>query len=74
LTGIKSGTDRPSNAVTYWMPTAVFALVIVFVIAFVLRLPTDRTIVASALAAGTVFSGFFIRSLVKDNYTKSDSI
>jgi hypothetical protein len=61
LTGIKSGTDRPSNAVTYGMPTVVFALVIVFVIAFVLRLPTDRTIVVSALAAGTVFSGFFIR-------------
>jgi hypothetical protein len=31
-----------------------------------LRLPPDRTIIASALAAGTIFSGFFIRSLGKD--------
>ena len=45
------------------MPTAVFALVIVFVISFVLRLPIDRTIVASALAAGTVFSGFLLGRL-----------
>jgi hypothetical protein len=66
LTGIESGADRPSNVVTYWMPFAVFASAIVFVIAFMLRLPADRTIIASALAAGTIFSGFFIRSLGKD--------
>jgi hypothetical protein len=69
LTGIESEADRPSNAVTYWMPFAVFASAIVFVTAFMLRLPPDRTIIASALAAGTIFSGFFIRSLGnnKDN-------
>jgi hypothetical protein len=39
------------------------------------KLPLDRTIIASALTAGTIFSGLFIRSLVKDRYTpaKSDS-
>ena len=76
MTGIESGSDRPSNAVTYWMPLVVFASAIVFVIAFIMRLPPDRTIVASALAAGTVFGGFFIRSLgkKKDNHRKSDSV
>ncbi|CAN5129062.1 hypothetical protein BH18THE2_BH18THE2_31550 [soil metagenome] len=75
LTGIESGADKPSSAVTYWMPFAVFTSAVVFVIAFVMRLPPDRTIVATALAAGTVFSGFFIRSLgkEKDNYRKTDS-
>ena len=69
MTGIESEVDRPSNAVTYWMPFAVFASAIVFVTAFMLRLPPDRTIIASASAAVTIFSGFFIRSLgkYKDN-------
>jgi hypothetical protein len=71
LTGIKSGADRPSNAITYWMPIAVFALVIVFVISLILKLPSDRTLVASALAAGTVFSGFFTRSFFKDKDTST---
>lgn len=76
LTGIKSGEDSPSNAVTNWMPFPVFASAIVFVIAFMMRFPTDRTIIASALAAGRVFRGFFIRSLVKgrDNEKKDGSI
>ena len=59
LTGIESGADRPSNAVTYWMPFAVFASAIVFVIAFMLRLPPDRTIIVSALAAGYGFQRIF---------------
>ena len=69
MTGIESEADRPSSEVTYWMPFAVFASAIVFVTAFMLRLPPDRTIIASALAAGTIFSGFYIRSLgkYKDN-------
>jgi hypothetical protein len=58
------------------MPFAVFASAIVFVIAFIMRLPPDRTIVASALAAGTVFISFFVRSLdkKKDNHRKSNSV
>jgi hypothetical protein len=46
---------------------------LVFVLAFVMRLPQDRTIVATAMAAGTVFGGFFIRSLGKrKNFSKGD--
>jgi hypothetical protein len=45
---------------------------LVFVLAFVMRLPQDRTIVATAMAAGTVFGGF-IRSLGKrKNFSKGD--
>ena len=68
---------RSSEAVRYWMPLAAIAAGIVFVIAFVLRLPPDRTVVASALAAIMVFSGFFFRSFGRDrdNYKeKTDSI
>jgi hypothetical protein len=69
--------NRSSEAVRNWVPLAAVAAGIVFVIAFVLGLPPDRTIVASALAAIMVFSGFFFRSFGKDSDTyrkKSDSI
>jgi hypothetical protein len=69
LTDIESGVDKPSSAVTYWMPFAVFASAIVFMLSFVMRLPPDRTIVATALVAGTVFSSFYIRSLGKRNHS-----
>jgi hypothetical protein len=68
---------RSSEAIRYWMPLAAVAAGIVFVIAFVLRLPPDRAIVTSALAAIMVFSGFFFRSFGrdKDNYKeKTDSL
>jgi hypothetical protein len=68
---------RSSEAIRYWMPLAAIAAGIVFVIAFVLRLPPDRTIVASALAAIMVFSGFFFRSFGRDRdkyKEKTDSI
>ena len=69
--------DRSSDAIRYWIPLAAIAAGIVFVIAFMLRLPSDRAIVASALAATMVFSGFFFRSYGKDkdNYKKrADSV
>ena len=56
---------------------ALVAAGIVFVIAFVLSLPLDRTVVASALAAIMVFSGFFFRSFGKDRdqyKEKTDSV
>lgn len=65
MTGTESGVNRPSSVVTYWMPLAVFASALVFVISFMIRLPLDRAIVASVIAASTVFSGFFVRSLGK---------
>ena len=69
--------NRSSEAVRNWVPLAAVAAAIVFVVSFVLGLPSDRTIVASALAAIMVFSGFFFRSFGKDSDTykkKSDSI
>jgi hypothetical protein len=69
--------NRSSEAVRNWVPLAAVAAGIVFVVSFVLDLPPDRTIVASALAAVMVFSGFFFRSFGKDSDTykkKSDSI
>jgi len=73
---MKSGADGPSNAVISWMPMAVFAAAIVFVIAFAMRLPPDRTIIASALAALMVFGGFFFssRSNEKDKNRRFDSV
>ena len=69
--------NRSSDAIRYWMPLAAVAAGIVFVIALVLRLPIDRTIIASSLAAIMVFSGLFFRSFGKDsdNYKeKSNSV
>ena len=69
--------NRSSDAIRYWMPLAAVAAGIVFVIALVLRLPIDRTIVASSLAAIMVFSGLLFRSFGKDsdNYKeKSNSV
>jgi hypothetical protein len=68
---------RSSEAIKYWIPLALVAAGIVFVIAFILSLPLDRIVVASALAAIMVFSGFFFRSLGKDRdqyKEKTDSV
>jgi FtsH-binding integral membrane protein len=54
--------DRASTAVRVWMPMAAVAVAIAFVIAFVMRIPQQQTIAASALAAIIVFSGLLFRS------------
>ena len=63
--------DRSSNAVRVWMPLSVISAAITFVIAFVMRIPPEQTIAASALAAIIVFSGL-LRSYgkVKAKYRK----
>ena len=48
------------------MPLSAVAAAITFVIAFVMRIPQEQTIAASALAAIMIFSGFFFRSFGKD--------
>ena len=58
--------DRASTAVRVWMPIAAVAAAITFVIAFVMRLPQQQTIAASALAAIIVFSGLLFRSYGRD--------
>jgi hypothetical protein len=58
--------DRSSDAVRVWMPLAVVAAAIAFVIAFVMRVPQEQTILAAGLAAIIVFSGLLFRSFGKD--------
>ena len=63
---MESSEDRSSNAVRVWMPVSAVAAAITFVIAFVIRIPQEQTIAASALAAIMIFSGLFFRSFGKD--------
>jgi hypothetical protein len=72
---MKSSEDRSSQAVRVWMPLGSIAAAITFVIAFVLRIPPEQTIAASALAGILVFSGFLFRSFGKNKnrYRKSKS-
>ena len=48
------------------MPLGAIAAAITFVIAFVMRIPQEQTIAASALAAIIVFSGLLFRSFGRD--------
>ena len=57
--------DRASTAVRVWMPMAAVAAAITFVITFVMRIPQEQTIAASALAI-IVFSGLLFRSYGRD--------
>jgi hypothetical protein len=59
--------NRSSTAVRVWMPMAAVAAAITFVIAFVMRIPQQQTIAASALAAVIVFSGLLFRSYGRDH-------
>jgi hypothetical protein len=63
---MESSENRSSSAVRVWMPLAAIAAAITFVIAFVMRIPQEQTISASALAAIMVFSGFLFRSFGRD--------
>jgi hypothetical protein len=59
---MESSQNRSFSAVRVWMPLAAVAAAITFVLAFVMRIPQEQTITASALAAIMVFSGFLFRS------------
>ena len=63
---MESSENRSSSAIRVWMPLAAIAAAITFVIAFVMRIPQEQTISASALAAIMVFSGFLFRSFGRD--------
>ena len=63
---MESSEDRSSNAVRVWMPLRAVAAAITFAIAFVMHIPQDQAIAASALAAIMVFSGFLFRSFSRD--------
>ena len=64
---MQPGEDRSLSAVRVWMPMAVVAAAITFVIAFVMRIPQEQTIAASVLAAIIVFSGLLFKSFGRDN-------
>jgi hypothetical protein len=61
-----SEEDRSSNAARVWLPLGAVAAAITFIIAFIMRIPQEQTIAASALAGMLVFSGFLFRSFGKD--------
>jgi hypothetical protein len=63
---MESSEDRSSNAVRVWMPLGAVAAAITFMIAFIMRIPQEQTIAASALAGILVFSGFLFRSFGKE--------
>jgi hypothetical protein len=56
---MQSEEDRSSSAVKIWMPMAAVAAAITFVIAFVMRIPQEQTIAASAIAAAIVLVVFY---------------
>ena len=59
--------DRSSAAIRYWIPLAIGAAAITFVLTIALtHLALERNIIGSALAGVIVFSGFFFRSVGKD--------
>jgi hypothetical protein len=61
--------DRSSTAIRHWIPLAVAAAAITFVLTITLtHLTLERNIVGSAIAGAIVFSGFFFRSVGKDKY------
>jgi hypothetical protein len=61
-----SSRNRSTEAVRVWMPLGSMAAAITLVIAFVMGVPQQQTIAASALAGILVFSGFLFRSFGKD--------
>ena len=63
---MESSEDRSSNAVRVWMPLGAVAAAITFMIAFIMRIPQEQTIAASALAGILVFSAFLFRSFGKE--------
>jgi hypothetical protein len=58
--------NRSTRAVRNWFPLSVAAAAITFVITFVMRIPQDQTIIATALVGVLVFSGFLFRSFGVD--------
>ena len=64
---------RTEEAIKRWLPLAVFAAAISFIVTFLFNLPIERVIASTALAGIIVFSGFFFRSFGKDeNEFKND--
>jgi hypothetical protein len=57
---------RKDEAVRSWFPIAAISAGITFVITFILNLPIESVIAATALVSVMVFSGFFFRSFGRD--------
>ncbi|MFB5598883.1 MAG: hypothetical protein ACE5SW_01465 [Nitrososphaeraceae archaeon] len=61
---------RTDEAIKKWFPLAAISAGVTFVVTFILNLPVERVIAATALVGVMVFSGFFFRSFgkEKENY------
>ena len=57
---------RKDDAIKKWFPLSAISAGITFVITFVLNLPVERVIAATALVSVMVFSGFLFRSFGRD--------
>ena len=58
--------SRKEEAVRQWFPMAAITAGIIFVVTFILKLPLEQIIAATALSAVMIFSGFFFRSFGRD--------
>jgi hypothetical protein len=63
---VEDNNNRSTHAIRNWFPLNVAAAAITFVIEFVLRIPQELTIIASALVGVLVFSRFLFRSFGVD--------
>ena len=59
--------DRSTSAIKEWLPLSAAAAAISFVIAFVMHVPPEQTIVASIMGGILVFSGLLFRSFGKED-------
>ena len=57
---------RKDEAIKRWFPLAAISAGVTFVITFILNLPVEKVIAATALVSVMVFSGFFFRTFGKD--------
>jgi hypothetical protein len=59
--------ERSSTAIRHWIPLAIAAAAITFVLTLVLtHVALERNIIGSVIAGAIVFSGFVFRSVGKD--------
>jgi hypothetical protein len=63
---VTGDNNRSTSAVRNWFPISIAAAAITFVITFIMHIPQEQTIIATALVGVLVFSGFLFRSFGVD--------
>jgi archaellum biogenesis protein FlaJ (TadC family) len=61
-----NNNSRSTHAIRNWFPLSVAAAATTFVVTFVMHIPQEQTIIATALVGILVFSGFLFRSFGVD--------